>query len=287
MCEFTFMKRNPNYLKRKDEFSHTPIPCGICSDCTKKKASQWYIRIKYELKRCTTAFFVTLTYTEAPRSDHFLLTGHKPDLQKFYKRLRQKESQRVKNPATGRLKTVYNQDIKHYSTLEYGEKNHRPHYHAIIFNVKRENIFKAWTLGRVQADLINDARINYVVGYIGKKIGIPFHDADDRLKEFSVMSKGLGDNYQEITDDWNKNNMIGYTILDGITYALPRYYKNRIFTESELLIIKKLNYDAYIKNQAKKIANYGSELSFQKNSGEIARRNQTDKFITNLKNSTR
>ena len=51
---------------------------------------------------------------------------------------------------------------------------------------------------------------------MGKKIGIPFTDYDDREKEFSIMSKGLGIRYVEKTGNFHKTQIEAYTMLNGI-----------------------------------------------------------------------
>ena len=63
---------------------------------------------------------------------------------------------------------------------------------------------------------------------MGKKIGIPFTDYDDREKEFSIMSKGLGIRYVEKTGNFHKTQIEAYTMLNGIKYKLPRYYKDKV-----------------------------------------------------------
>ncbi len=72
---------------------------------------------------------------------------------------------------------------------------------------------------------------------MSKKSQIPMHQNDDRKKEFSVMSKGLGSNYltkQMIT--WHKNDLekrMYVPIKDGKKIAMPRYYKDKMYNEDE------------------------------------------------------
>ena len=66
---------------------------------------------------------------------------------------------------------------------------------------------------------------------------VPIHKNDDRVKEFQLMSKGLGKNY--LTENmirWHKNdleNRMYIPMQDGKKIAMPRYYKDKMYTESE------------------------------------------------------
>lgn len=105
------------------------------------------------------------------------------DLQDFYKRLRKKISP---------------DKIRHYSTGEYGENDHRPHYHAAIFGLGPEDaktIDSAWGLGYTFTGDLSPHSAQYVAGYLTKEIvdrDDPFFE--DHLYPFSRMSlrPGIG-----------------------------------------------------------------------------------------------
>lgn len=171
-----------------EETMYIVVPCGKCVPCLEARQKQWFVRLYNELKVSTTAKFVTLTYDVPLRSPNGLLTCNKEHLQNFLKRLRKRE--------------YYNQEIKYYAASEYGEKTHRPHYHLIMFNVLDDlNIARAWTeyddpknsykTGIFHIGKVEEASINYVTGYLGKRITIDKENGDDRLPEFSLMSKNL------------------------------------------------------------------------------------------------
>lgn len=210
------------------------VPCGSCDECYKQRSNQWYIRLHYEQLASITSYFITLTYATAPRSYNYLRTTIKKDLINYFKRLRKDEPL-----------------LKYYAVSEYGEISQRPHYHAIVFNVKDvNNIAKAWilngqALGNLHIGQVEPASIKYVTGYLGKKIGIPFTDYDDREKEFSIMSKGLGIRYVEKTGTFHKTQIEAFTYLNGIKYKLPRYYKDKVLPiltpKQKELLLKNLN----------------------------------------------
>jgi hypothetical protein len=127
--------------------------------------------------------------------------------------------------------------LKYYACGEYGGASLRPHYHAIMFNSNPEDIMASWTFGQHYFGDVSGASIGYVLKYMSKKGRIPLHANDDRLPEFSLMSKGLGANY--MTDQmvkWHKNDLIErmhLVLKDGRKIAMPRYYKDKIYTDTE------------------------------------------------------
>lgn len=202
-------------------------PCGKCLNCKKRRANDWIIRIKAEEKIHTSALFVTLTYEQPPITAKGWPTVQKSCVQNFFKRLRFN---------TGR------KNIRYYLCAEYGSQTMRPHYHAIIFNANEEEITKAWTYeneniknGHIHFGTVGGASINYTVKYMMKDKKIPLHRNDDRNPEFAIMSQGLGKSYmtkEMIT--WHRNNKASYTVQEGgIKNALPRYYRDKIFSEEE------------------------------------------------------
>lgn len=213
-----------------NELATYSVPCGKCDSCVKARAKSWFVRLKYELKVSLNAQFVTLTYENPPLSFNGNYTTDKTHLQKFMKRLRYYESCRKKNPKSGRMKRYYNNELKYYAVSEYGEKHKRPHYHVILFNCMSEkSIYNAWHYGQIDIGEVNNKSINYVCGYIGKKIGIPVDDDDDREPECAHMSQGLGLSYIEKTGHWNKQQEETTVVIEGLTYAVPRYIRNKLF----------------------------------------------------------
>lgn len=142
------------------------VPCGKCGNCLSKKANDWSFRLTQEEKGAKSAYFLTLTYAD----EYFLEYGamedypslQKTDVQLFIKRLRKHQNKKHKD-----LK------IKYYAIGEYGDKNGRPHYHLIIFNIHHETmvqIHKIWTLGNVHVGQCNRQTINYCTYYLFKKM---------------------------------------------------------------------------------------------------------------------
>lgn len=219
-----------------------PVPCGKCPHCKKNRFSGWYFRLKQQEKISESAEFVTLTYNteHVPITQKGFLTLNKTDLQKYFKRLRKLEK---------------SQKLKYYACGEYGGQRKRPHYHIILFNAEKRNIEKAWSIegkqiGNVFIGSVQNQSISYVLDYMNKEKIIPMFENDDRQKEFSLMSKYLGANFlteniiKYYQSDYENRN---YLPLNGFKLPMPRYYKNKIFTEQ----------------QRKKLAEKAMELEYQ------------------------
>lgn len=202
-----------------------PVPCGKCPNCLARRVSGWSFRLMQEDKIALSAHFITLTYDtkHVPITRNGFMSLSKRDLQLFFKRLRKVSPRGLK--------------IKYYAAGEYGGNTRRPHYHIILFNAKLEKIQPAWDLGNVHYGVVSAASVGYTLKYISKPAKIPLHSNDDRLREFALMSKGLGENYlTEQMVNWHHDDLDNrmYVNLEGGKKAsMPRYYKEKVYTELE------------------------------------------------------
>lgn len=206
------------------------VPCGRCPPCKMRRVNSWVFRLMQEDKVSTSAHFVTLTYdtSHVPISEHGFMTLRKQDFQLYMKRLR-------------KLSGVVG--IKYYAAAEYGSTSYRPHFHAIIFNVPQEKFFiDAWSIdgvpiGSVHVGTVTTDSIAYTMKYIDKPPSRRLYGSrDDRVFEFSLMSKGLGANFltDEIKAYYKADLSRNYCTKEGgYKIALPQYYSRKIFTESE------------------------------------------------------
>ncbi len=246
----------PFHVKDKFTGEYIPVPCSKCPPCKKRRTSGWSFRLVKEGQRSKTALFVTLTYDthSVPITENGFMNLDKSDVQKFMKRLRK----------------LSNEKLKYYICGEYGSKRMRPHYHLIIFNADAEKVQKAWSLdnkplGQIYIGEVNEASIGYTLKYMTKKGKIPMHHKDDRLKEFSLMSKGLGSNY--LSDNmvkWHKNdieNRMYCNLKDNKKIAMPRYYKDKIYSEFDKVRISN-HIKTKLEEEDKKLQEeYGDTLS--------------------------
>lgn len=110
------------------------VPCGKCIGCRLEYSRQWANRCMLELKDHDSAYFVTLTYNDwhVPLSQYEVQgeiqtaqSLRKRDFQLFMKRLR---------------KAFPDQKIRFFAAGEYGSHTYRPHYHAILFGLKLDDL---------------------------------------------------------------------------------------------------------------------------------------------------
>lgn len=213
----------------------TPVPCGKCAPCKIRRVNEWVFRISWEEQhRAVSSHFITLTYDtqHVPLTPHGFMSLRKSDFQKFIKRLR---------------KLCPYEKISYFACGEYGTNTNRPHYHAIVFNVRDPELYaKAWTLGEsqigaVHVGTVTTASIAYTLKYIDKESFRQKkyrHVRDDREFEFQLQSKGLGAGYLEdkAVRNWHTTDLTrNYVVnLSGGRTAMPRYYRTRLFSPNEL-----------------------------------------------------
>nr|QJB19922.1 MAG: replication initiator protein [Microvirus sp.] len=221
----------PFYVqRRKWDTEKVPVPCGKCPACKFRRVNEWVFRLMKEEEQHTCSSFITLTYDtrHVPISAHGYMTLRKKDFQDYMKRLR---------------KLCPGAVIKYYAVGEYGGRTHRPHYHAIVFGVHdTEDFFRAWHLdgepiGSVHVGQVSQQSIAYTMKYIDKPHYIRKHARDDRAQEFSLMSKGLGSSYiTDVQKQYHRNGALYLTKRDGYRVAMPRYYRTRIWTQTEMSV---------------------------------------------------
>lgn len=245
-----------------------PVPCGSCAPCKHRRVNSWVFRLLQEDKVSYYSHFVTLTYDTrfVPISPNGFHTLCKEDFQLYMKRLR---------------KLCPGYTLKYYAVGEYGSQNKRPHFHAIIFNVDDPNkFFDAWHIdgvprGTIHVGTVSSDSIAYCMKYIDKNTFKRKFYRDDRVPEFSLMSKGLGASYLSNNQvvRYHKSDL-GNTFVtkpDGWKVAMPRYYKEKLYTADEKLqIMDNASQAAYEKELAdrKTTDNYTDWLVSCKNNRE-------------------
>lgn len=212
----------PNGLGTTDRIE---VPCGKCAGCLDTRRNEWTNRLKFELEESTSAYFVTLTY-----SDEHLIYGKeygtvsKRDFQLFIKRLRKKSTEK----------------IRYYAVGEYGTQTYRPHYHIILFNLAHEQInyiSKEWTYGHVQIGTVTGGSIHYVTKYHLNRTDYP----EGSEPPFCLMSRnpGIGSGYVDKYAAYHEGNISRNYILHrgGQISRLPRFYKNKLYSDDERKLI--------------------------------------------------
>ena len=133
------------YDETGNEMEYVEIPCGKCIGCRLAYSRMWADRCIAEATLHEDNFFVTLTYNDEnlpivadPETGEIKKNIHtldKRDVQLFFKRLRKNYP--------------YENNLRFFMAGEYGSTTARPHYHALIFGLKLDDlkIYKKTTLG--------------------------------------------------------------------------------------------------------------------------------------------
>lgn len=215
------------------------LPCGKCINCRVNKANQKAIRCVHESLYHKATCFITLTY--APE---FLPPGGSlrvEDFQDFMKRFR--SYLKYHFPGNPHIKCVY--------CGEYGDKNSRPHFHALIFGfdfttlpdsriVKYDFKFNyhlyasptledLWRFGIVRVGALNFMSSAYVCRYVTKKIYGDLAEShyNGKRPEFCNFSNGIGKQFA--IDNAESLLANGCIVRPGkSSIALPRYYVDKI-----------------------------------------------------------
>lgn len=269
-----------------DEVWEIFVPCGKCARCLERRKAEWGFRMEVEMEESLTAYFVTLTYD--PRTvpytkyGNMTLTPHKDvthkakkgknkgksvvsdHLKEFMKRLRRHEERSGVTVEKWRTGLSAEDKIKYYACGEYGEQRGRPHMHLIIYNASEINIVKSWTLGDVHVVKANARTIGYVMKYLDKRLGK--EKVWKVTPEFNRMSEGIGASYIAKNKRWHKENLeiVYVTNKNGVKIPMPRYYRNRLFSDSEKLSQQVLIIHALEELEAKAIKELGAGEYYQR-----------------------
>ncbi len=230
------------------------LPCGQCRGCRLERSRQWAIRCMHEASMFKQNSFITLTYDDEHLPSHGTLI--KKDFQLFMKRFRKSLGVKSLNPKTNRIKTYYDTEkrIRYYHCGEYGEKNKRPHYHAIIFNYQFDDLeyytkindvplftsaklSNIWGKGFVTVGSVTFESAAYVARYILKKINgdqakehyqsvdIETGELHPIIPEYTTMSRanGIGHTYYK---KYSESEIYEHdsVVVNGKEIKPPKYY---------------------------------------------------------------
>lgn len=230
MCDYPFLviKAGDMLKDGTKAVENVYVPCSRCYNCKISRLRQWVFRLVKHGEVSKSSYFFTLTYSNenCPITKNHFMTLCKEDVQKFMKRLRKYQKRK----------------ISYYLVGEYGTKTKRPHYHIIMYDIENpDNVSKAWGLGHVHYGTCTENSIAYSLSYMTVKKRIYQFDGDDRLKEFSLMSKGLGKNYiKPETVEFHRKNWkdLFITTYGGSKISIPKYYKQQLYDDAIRLLQK-------------------------------------------------
>jgi len=244
--------------KRSKEYASFQIPCGKCLSCRLESARQTAVRCVHEASMHEQNSFITLTYKpEALKSEELRYE----EFQAFVKSLRTHIFQTVLDtmypsapqaaqrelwralPKVSRERIMDQTRISYLVTGEYGDKTKRPHWHALIFNWRPNDLVHKytsergdkvyvsriletlWPHGHSELGQVTFESAGYVARYATKKLA---HGKDG---EHSYEPKPGRSTGHAIGKSWIEKYHAdvfnhGRVILDGgIITSVPRYYE--------------------------------------------------------------
>lgn len=201
--------------------------CRKCLPCRLNLAREKAIRCWHQSKYHENNIFLTLTYNEKSLESPRLNYEH---FQEFIAKLRESNGREPENRIT------------YMVTGEYGEKNKRPHWHAIIFNYspkdgkllrtteREEKVFRSetverlWDKGNTEYGEVTIDSAGYVARYAAKKLVHGRDQEHDYHPIHKTSSK------RAIGRSWIEENYLhtfenGFIVgPDGQQLKIPRYY---------------------------------------------------------------
>lgn len=249
------------------------VACGQCLGCRLDRSRMWAMRIVHESTLHRDGYgnsFVTLTYRPREHCDRQQLDAglHVPDSWSLRKEHFQKFMKRLRKARPGVR-------IKYYHCGEYGSvcrhgidldrvgcplcNTGRPHYHAILFNCRfddlepyatnggevrytSQELERIWKYGFVDVGEVTYQSAAYVARYVMKKVTgeaakdhYSYVDYDGVITEvepeYSTMSNGIGrDWYEKYKTDCFPSDEVPVPGT-GVVKKMPRYYEERLKAE--------------------------------------------------------
>jgi hypothetical protein len=227
------------------------IACGRCVGCRLDYSRQWAIRCVHEAQMHDNNCFITLTFSPEElkkRKNPYSLD--KTEFQRFMKRVRKK----------------YGHKIRFFHCGEYGDKNKRPHYHALLFGhdfedkklwstnngfrlFVSEELQELWPYGFSTIGECNFQTAAYCARYVMKKI--TGDAAEEHYKitdeygevhniepEYCTMSRREGIGYEWYMQyGWDDCHKHDYVVINGHEVRPPRYY-DKLCDEEKFIKIK-------------------------------------------------
>lgn len=250
-------------FERGDGVSLLPVllPCGKCIGCVEGKKRDWAIRCAHEASMHKENCAVMLSYNDEHLPEGGNLVHR--DFQLFAKRAR----------AAG-FKFSY------FMSGEYGGRNGRPHYHAILFGVdfsadryfwdrtksgvklfRSPTLDRLWGMGIANISDFSSGSAFYIAGYLLKKANQGhIHSADgvidfdtgelrERVPEYGRMSRNpaIGKRWFE---KWKSDVFPrDAVVFEGRRYRPPRYYDKQL-SELESESVKQRRMEAMVERSA-------------------------------------
>lgn len=279
-CYCPLIIRNPD--PHRIAGFYIQVPCGKCPACLSNKREQWSYRLANEQRVAKYCLFMTYTYDD----DHLpILHKDSHDITFGLGRVNVKDNFSfvlIKEHLQGYLKLLRELlrrkdcQLRYYSIGEYGEHTYRPHYHALLFfdytkflppNEIDDIVRKAWHFGNIKYGHVTPKSIRYVLKDMIKQ---QFKKSDyvkncicngcEDYAPFNLMSRrpGIGAAFYKAHEDFFVRSIqnIAGLVADGHYVAMPRYYKDKFFSQFQVKDEEgKVSLSLYGKTYKKQLSN--------------------------------
>lgn len=246
MCLYPKLIRNPKYRANKknkgivprmtdERVGYVPIGCGLCSECLKQKSNEWRVRLFEEIKHDNEAVFITMTFSNEEYSKLAEEIRNELLAEIGDYELDNAIARRAVKRFLGRWRKKTGKSVKHWLVTELGGNGtENVHLHGILWTQKTMDIEAVWKYGwTYKGTYVNEQTISYVGKYITK--------ADEKHKYYKpiiLCSPGIGKNYEKsLNARLNKYKKSEtdtmYRLRNGKKVAMPKYYRNKLYTEEE------------------------------------------------------
>jgi hypothetical protein len=249
---------NPKFLpNKKNEGNPPPLTdyrqkyinteCGYCSECLKKKANNWRVRLVEHTKQNKNGFPITLTF-----SDESIF-----ELSQKIRIIRPLEGYELSNAIAtlavklfrDRYEKKFKKSLPHFLITEIGHNGtNNIHLHGIFFSdCTFSEIAALWKYGFIHSGkrtnnpkysnsdfhYVNGATITYLLKYFTKK---DFKNKTYTPKVFA--SKNLGANFfssQNVSRNKFKGSQtnLTYVMPNGTKTILPRAFVQKLYTDDQ------------------------------------------------------
>jgi len=193
-----------------------------------ERSRQWAVRCVHEGQMNQDNCFVTLTYDD----DHipYGATLHKPDYQKFLKRLRK---------AVGKYR---------YALCgEYGDETQRPHYHALLFGYRPDDpelfstrgenrmytskkLSKIWGMGHATFGELTFESAAYCARYCTKKI-----TGENAWEHYASVDPDTGEIFERVPEFWAPSRRPGIGLDWLKKYGKDAYEKDEVVLRAKAM----------------------------------------------------
>lgn len=245
MCLYPRPAQNPRYTENRKNGGIIPpipdlklmtvnIPCGKCIECRKQKANEWRIRLIQEIQNTPHGKFITLTFnTESLIALATELTANNKTLAGY--ELDNEIAKLAVKRFRERWRFKHKKSPRYWLVTELGHQGtEHIHLHGFIWTDKRDEIPTTWKYGFTWVGkYVGGRTASYCVKYVMKLDPMHRHYRPIILTSHGIGKQYLNERYRQEHRYRDINTNDTYRLDNGQKLQLPRYYRNKLFTDEQ------------------------------------------------------